>query len=324
MAPMSRKRATLSNIADQAGVSVATVSYVLNDKPGARIPEQTQNRIRHIAEELGYTPNLAAQALRTGKSRVVLLIIPDLPINFTMGELMLQFGAQLDEHGYIAVTLTTGSRAMDLEASINATSPVAALSLVTLTPAEEDLLAKRKVLHIGESLSPQHAKSPGSHLAALRLVNRQIDHLLELGHTRIGWAHPVDNRLTSLAAFRREAMRLHLQSHNLPEPVICEFPLSGDAADEAIREWRENGVTAVACYSDLWAMAVVVAARRANVKVPEELAVIGIDNIPLVNIVEPPVTSISFDMQKYVAAIVQEMLDGLKGCLLYTSPSPRD
>ena len=82
------RRPTAADVARLAGVSRATVSYVLNDTPHQVIPAHTRERVRAAAAELGYTPSVAARALITGRSDVVLLLLPDWPIGPTVGALL--------------------------------------------------------------------------------------------------------------------------------------------------------------------------------------------------------------------------------------------
>ena len=302
------KRATLAMVAQRAGVSVATVSYVLNDKPSGRIPESTKTLVRRAAADLGYTPNVAAQALRTGKSRVVLFIIPHLPINFTIGEMMTEIGSQLDAHGYVAAMLTTGERKLDLASTVHATSPAAAISLVDLTPEEHKLFASRGIAVVETAFASLDKQGVWHRQLQRAISHRQIEHLVERGHTQIGWAQPVDPRLIGLANMRMAWAKEAIKSYRLKPPVVQRFALKGAEADRAIKAWRAKGVTAVACYSDLWAMSTLEAARRAGIDVPSELAVIGIDNIPLTEIVEPPLTSVSVNMKRNVEALIADLL----------------
>lgn len=307
------KRPTLAEIARRAGVSTATVSYVINDKPGGRIPESTARTVRTIAQELGYQPNAAAQALRTGKSRVVLFIIPHLPINFTIGEMMTEIGSQLDEHGYVAAMLTTGERQLDLAATVHATAPAAAISLVDLSESERALLADRGIALL-ETAFASLDKQGVWHRQLQRAISfRQIEHLIERGHTSIGWAQPVDPRLIGLANMRMDWARECIKAHGLRPPVVQRLALKGSEADRALKAWRAKGVTAVACYNDLWALSTLEAARRAGLVVPADLAIIGIDNIPLTEIVEPTLTSVSVDMKLNVQALIAELLSLMAG-----------
>src|SRR3954452_6598558 len=78
--PAGRHRVTATDVAKEAGVSQATVSYVLNDTPGQTIPEATRQRVREAMGRLGYTPHGAARALRLGRSDAVLFVLPDWPL----------------------------------------------------------------------------------------------------------------------------------------------------------------------------------------------------------------------------------------------------
>src|SRR3954447_11730402 len=79
-----RRRVTATDVAREAGVSQATVSYVLNDTPGQTIPEQTRQRVRAAMDRLAYTPHAAARALRRGHSDTVLFVLPDWPLGASL------------------------------------------------------------------------------------------------------------------------------------------------------------------------------------------------------------------------------------------------
>ena len=312
MSPSTTRKVTLAEVARRAGVSVATVSYVLNDKPGGRIPESTALTVRHAADTLGYVPNIAAQTLRTGKSRVVLFIIPHLPINFTVGELMTELSSELTERGYVP-SILTGRGDIDLAATLNATSPIGAISMMELSAADKALLAKRGVALLETATSNVGAMEEWSQSIQRDLVRRQVQHLLDKGHTKIGFARPKDDRLSQIADFRLETAREACKRAKLAAPVVRRFGLDSGEADTAIAHWHERGVTAVLAYNDLWAMASVEAARRAGLRIPEELAVIGVDNIPLTTIIDPAITSVSLNMREYVRALVQLLDDRVHG-----------
>ena len=81
------ERATVRDVAAAAGVSQATVSYVLNDTPGQKIPDETRERVRQAASELGYVPHAAARALRAGNSNLVLFITRQFPFGVNISAL---------------------------------------------------------------------------------------------------------------------------------------------------------------------------------------------------------------------------------------------
>src|SRR5690242_18971106 len=97
------QRITTLEVATAAGVSRATVSYVLNDTPGQKIPTSTRERVRQAADRLGYTPSSAASTLRRGHSDLVLYLLPDLPIGSTLGATIDQLSAGLAIDGLTLV-----------------------------------------------------------------------------------------------------------------------------------------------------------------------------------------------------------------------------
>src|SRR5437868_2690064 len=86
--PGRQRRVTSTQVAERSGVSRATVSYVLNETPNQAIPEGTRRRVMEAAEELGYTPYAPARVLRSGRSDVILFLIPEWPIGPAIARLV--------------------------------------------------------------------------------------------------------------------------------------------------------------------------------------------------------------------------------------------
>src|SRR5919112_5700888 len=99
-----RRRVTATDVAREAGVSQATVSYVLNDTPGQSIPEATRQRVREAVDRLGYTPHAAARALRMGRSDTVLFVLPSWPIGSALSTLIEGLSDGLEAHGLFLLT----------------------------------------------------------------------------------------------------------------------------------------------------------------------------------------------------------------------------
>ncbi|PAK28031.1 hypothetical protein CJD44_00880 [Streptomyces sp. alain-838] len=100
----SVKRPTSADVAREAGVSRTTVSYVLNNRPGQTIPEETRQRVLQAAERLHYRPHASARALAAGRTDVVLLSIPDLPMGASLSRYVEELAAALADHGLTLVT----------------------------------------------------------------------------------------------------------------------------------------------------------------------------------------------------------------------------
>ena len=102
----SAKRVTAADVARSLGISRATVGFVLNDTPGQTISEATRARVLDEAKRLGYRANTAARALASGRSRIILLVLPDWPLDYAMRTHLDEASLALDEAGYALVTMT--------------------------------------------------------------------------------------------------------------------------------------------------------------------------------------------------------------------------
>src|SRR3954447_15341675 len=105
----ARRRPTSADVAREAGLSRATVSYVLNDTPHQTIPEGTRRRVLEAAARLGYAPSAAARALRTGRSDVVLCLLPDWPIGTEVGSMLGNLSTALARQG-LTFVVAPGNR----------------------------------------------------------------------------------------------------------------------------------------------------------------------------------------------------------------------
>ncbi|MGO3886063.1 MAG: LacI family DNA-binding transcriptional regulator, partial [Mycetocola sp.] len=96
---MAQARVTATQVAQAARVSQATVSYVLNNKPNTRIPEETRQRVLDAARSLNYTPSAAARTLRLGRSNIVLVVLPDWPLGYAISGFVDGLTDQLERYG---------------------------------------------------------------------------------------------------------------------------------------------------------------------------------------------------------------------------------
>src|SRR5690349_23437044 len=195
----ARRRPAGADVAREAGVSRATVSYVLNDTPHQTIPEATRRRVLEAAARLGYAPSAAARALRTGRSDVVLCLLPDWPIGPEVGTLLGNLSTELARSGLTFVA-HPGSQADRPIADLwKAITPAAVLAFTDFSPAEIDAMRAAGVALVvgllGRSTSPRRElEVPQQHVGRL-----QAEHLAAAGHTAPGYAYPDDDRVRIFA-----------------------------------------------------------------------------------------------------------------------------
>jgi DNA-binding LacI/PurR family transcriptional regulator len=295
MSETSLPAPTSADVARLAGVSRATVSYVLNDTAGGRVSEKTRVRVRAAADELGYVPHAAARSLRAGHSGLVLMATPEITFGPLFNEFFSELRAGLRDHGYTAVLY--GSRA-DLSGREIARAwaelrPTAVITGVTddLSPEGVEILRRsgtRAVLTLAAK------PVPGAH--ALVLDQSEVGetagtHLVARGHQEIGVIMPTDPTLRLFIEPRLAGVRSAATPAGARvEPLELDYTEESAAALAA--RWPSLGLTALFCYNDEYAALVLAAFHDAGIAVPSEAALVGSDDLMLARLTRPRLTSV--------------------------------
>jgi DNA-binding LacI/PurR family transcriptional regulator len=139
----------------------------------------------------------------------------------------------------------------------------------------------------------------------------QVDHLTSLGHRRLAFAFSDVAALRPLGEYYLHGVRAAAGKRGLPDVVDATVATDGSDAADVVKRWVGDGVTAVCAQTDPTAFIVLHGVRRARLRCPQDLAVIGADANPSGYVSEPPLTSIAFDAQRIVDASVAAILDAL-------------
>jgi DNA-binding LacI/PurR family transcriptional regulator len=300
----SDSRVTSVDVARRAGVSQSTVSLVLSGKSAGRISARTEAAVRQAAEELGYRLNVAARALRTGTARTVAMVVTDVTHPF-FGPVLRGAQAAAWRAGY-AVTLVDVANDPDREqASFEAlrAGPADGFMFFTVDPPE----------HSGEHVVAIEVSPPGMPFARFdteRGTDIAIDHLLSLGHRRIG--HLASELDAETFQIRREHVLARLAAAGLEprgyETAAFKFD---DAHAAALRLLdTPDPPTAVYCDDDLLAGGIYLAARDLGLRIPGDLSVVGFDDLPFAQVFDPPLTTIRIDPEA-LGATAFELLAAL-------------
>ena len=304
-------RVTSTDIARAAGVSRTTVSYVLNDTPGASVSDGTRARIHAAAERLGYAPSAAARTLRRGRSDLVVAVLPDWPVGTLVEGLLDHLTDALAVRGlFVLVHHHRDSRALtDLWRAV---TPLAVVGLAPFTPDDARAMARAGIRVVG-TVEPASGAGAGTFDASQRGIGAlQARHLAGAGHTRLGYATSDDPRLDRFAAARLAGVEEACAALGLPTVRPLAVP-AGQAATDAVRRWSDDGVTAVAAYNDEVALAVLAGAREAGVPVPAGLAVVGVDDSPGGRVAAPPLTTVAQPVARQAEHLAAEVLAALDG-----------
>jgi LacI family transcriptional regulator len=290
-------RPTIRDVAERAGVSIATVSRVLNDR--ADVSVETRERVREVAREVGYSADPAARALATQRTRLVAVVVGDnaghrdLSLVF-FGKVLAAISRRLSHSDYEALLLQSDD--LGLEHRFDA---AILIGVDDDDPLVADLAA-REVPLVGVDVRCKVGRAAfvgSDHADGVRLA---LAHLYALGHRRIahvaGAANTVAGR-DRIAAFHREASRLALV---VPDDYVREADFSSASG------YRETCAllalpeppTAIVAASDLMALAALQAIRDVGLQPAHDVAIVGFDDLEAAALAHPPLTTIRQDRQE--------------------------
>ncbi|WP_181446898.1 LacI family DNA-binding transcriptional regulator [Streptomyces sp. NTH33] len=294
----------LAEVAKKVGVSEATVSRVLNGKPG--VSETTRQAVLSALDVLGYE---RPTQLRGERARLVGLVLPELqnPIFPAFAEVI---GGALAQLGLTPVlcTQTKGGVSeadyVDLLLQQQVSGVVFAGGLYAQADAPHGhyrLLADRNIPVVLVNAGIEHLGFPSVSCDDAVAVEQAWRHLASLGHERIGLVLGPDDHVPSarkLAAARAIAGRL-------PEESVARAIFSIEGGHAAGAKLIDRGVTGFICASDPLALGVVRAARRRGLHVPSQVSVVGYDDSALMNCTEPPLTTVRQPIESMGKAAVE-------------------
>ena len=295
---MSPRRVTLVDVAQRAAVSVATVSRALSGDP--QISEATQSRVRRIADDLKYVPNVTARSLVLQSSATFGLMTPDVtdPIH---AQVVTGFQRQAAEQGY-AVILSNGfwdpgtERRALREFAAHRVAAIAVMGSVLSQVEVKRLLAPSPVLFIASEHVPVNGGDLDVARGCLRPDDRDgmrqvVDHLIERGYRSVAY---VSGSSGATQIIRRDALVAALAERGRPAPIVH----SANEVDAAglravVTEIGESRPDVIVCYDDKTALLLMDELRSAGSRVPDDVAVVGFDDIPFARISNPRLTTVS-------------------------------
>jgi DNA-binding LacI/PurR family transcriptional regulator len=315
----SGRRITSADVAREAGVSRATVSYVLNNTPHQTIPDTTRRRVLDTAARLGYAPSAAAKTLRRGRSDVVLGLLPDWPIGYAVGHMIQKLTAAFARHNLTFVVHPGTRSTRPLTEVWKTITPVAVLAMDELT--DSDTAAMRAAgVEVVVTLHAREQQRSGEIVLPENPIGVLQARYLATSHRRLGYAYPADDRVAVFARPRLDGVRETCAELGLPEPDARTVPLRPNRAAEVVRSWlaAQPAVTGICAFNDEVAMAVLAGLRLLGGQAPRDLAVIGVDDTPAAAVANPPLTTVVQDFaaiaehhaRSVVAALAGEQLPG--------------
>jgi LacI family transcriptional regulator len=298
---MPKKQATSQDVADLAGVSRTTVSFVLNNVPGMKISEETRQRVLEAARQLNYYPAAAARTLASGKTHRIGLVLCEERDHLVADAFLPPFLRGVSDlahqEGYRVVfqsaedsTGETAYGSLLREQHVD--------GLIVSGPRSDDLHLSR--LHEEGYPLVLHGRLPDCALPFVDVDNvggahKAVSHLIGLGHRRIGLITNAPLSYTS-SQDRLTGYRQALQEATLPlDDELVRYgefsPQSGRKAMESLLA-LSSPPSAVFVASDVVALGAMAAVRERGIRIPQDIALVGFDDIFLAAYVSPPLTTV--------------------------------
>ncbi len=312
----SLARVTIQDVARAAGVSAMTVSRVLNDQPG--VSETRRAQVRATIDALGYRRNSLARGLKARQSHTLGLVVPDIT-NPYFPEIVRGAEDVAMEAGY-GVFLSNAVEDQEREAtSIRLMEERRVDGIIVVSPRlpEQRLLdllrAHRAAVVVNRSAPPEVA-------GAVRLDNvsgvvQAIDHVLALGRRRIGVLAGPDSSFA--ARERLTGIQLDLEARGMtlsPGRVLKSAPtIEGGTAAAARLLAQEPDLDALLCYNDLVAAGALQACTAAGRRIPDDVAVVGFDDIAFARMFTPPLTTLHVPKYDLGVNATRILLDRIAG-----------
>ncbi|MFQ5856494.1 MAG: LacI family DNA-binding transcriptional regulator [Anaerolineae bacterium] len=289
-----KRRPTIIDVAKRAGVSKTTVSRVISGD-GSSVREATRRRVEAAIEELGYERNAVAGSLRTDCTYIVALVIPDITNPF-WPEVARGVQDVLESEGY-AVVLANSDWDARREHEFLAMARRNRFDGIIISPVavtNDELVAGNipaVILGLGTDYPDVDMVANDSYAG----TTLALEHLFSLGHRRIGLISGLSrrtsrsSRLTSYLDF--------LQQHDLPEQdeLIVKCPYGQEFGHQSMKELLslDRPPTAVMASNDILAIGALQAIHEAGLQVPQDVAIVGMDDIYAASVTAPPLTTVA-------------------------------
>lgn len=296
-------KATLKDIARRAKVSIAAVSMVLNDAPASRISKEKSEEIKRIAKELNYVPNQAARSLVRRRSMTIGMIIPDIENSF-FSSLVKTIEDVLRQEGYSLIIVNSNDR-YEQDLSLLQLLELRGIDGLLLTIGNESYQ------HLND-LEQFMAKYPVPYVVVDRMIpwaktgvwfNNEhggflaTEFLIKQGHRRIGCI--AADRYSKNGMERYLGYIRALETYQIPfdEAIVMEGSYHFRDGYQAVDALLHTDITALVCANDMTAYGAMKRLREQGRKIPDDLSIVGYDNLPLSDILDVSLTSVAQDVE---------------------------
>ena len=291
---------SIKEVAKIAGVSIATVSRCINNPE--KVTERTRLKVQAAIQETGYSPNTLAQSFRRGRTNVVMVVLPSVGDPF-FTPVMRGVRTAAKAKGYSVLIEETQLNTMtddEISAMLVSKQTDGIILLASMSPFGTDVLSaksrRRIPIVIGcETISPELAEFPSVHIDNVAAAKEATNYLISQGHERIGMIYGQGSSL--LTKDREFGYRAAMKQARLPiaDGWIVEGQLTISGARKATRVLinHNDRPTAIFCANDEMAIGCLHETKSAGLTVPDDMSIVGFDDIRYAEVTDPPLTTIS-------------------------------
>lgn len=313
------KQVSIKQVAELAGVSIATVSRCLNDPQ--RVSQRTRDRVQQAIRSTGYTPNTLAQSFRRGHTNIIMVVLPSIGDPF-FSEVMRGVRAEVEPRGYSIIISDTAMNTLtadEVGAMLVSRQADGIILLASVFPYGPEVLSRARrnaqPIVIGcETVSAALSELPSVHIDNVAAASDATRHLLALGHRRIAF---MTGKASALLTRDRESgyRRAMLEAGLAVEAgwvVEGGMSIAGALRATATLLSAPLRPTAIFCANDEMAIACMHAVHEAGLRVPGDVSVMGFDDIRYAGISRPPLTTIAQPAAEIGRQVARRLLDAIE------------
>lgn len=286
---------TLKQIADELGVHPSTVSRALDPQKRHLVGEDVAARVETLARAHGYRPNRVAASLRTGRSRLIGVLLPDIA-NPVFAPILGGITETLSAESYSPIIADAGQDASVQIAFVDSLLNQHVDGLILATVFSDDQVVgycldrNLPVVLVNRAEFRDRVSSVVSDDE--RGMQLAVDHLVSIGHRKIG--HVSGPLRVSTGALRRDGFVRAMKHHGLPVHIqeASQYTRKAGAGPAATLLKNNPGMTAIVAANDLLALGALDAVRNLGLRCPADVSVVGHNDMPLVDLISPPLTTV--------------------------------
>lgn len=285
---------TITDVAKAAGVSTATISRVINNT--GYVKDETRRRVLHVIQELGYYPNATGQNLRLNKTNIVMVIVPEITNPF-IAEVVRSIESTARRNGYSVLLheyLHDGGTAEDIERFVSARRIDGMIFLTAEAKLKEFQRISEKCATVLACEYVDHLDIPSVSIDNIAAVMDVIQYLISLQHEKILFLNGAPDNISC-----RDRLRGYRIAHDqagiaLDARLVVESDCTPESAYQTVQRAFDSGpeFSAVFCGSDVMAIGAMRAIRDRGLRIPEDVSVVGFDDIDFAAFVEPALTTV--------------------------------